>query len=116
VCFVDLSGTSDPELVPAAISQALRLPQPPEGTSAQIIAKQLVKRELLLIVDNCEHLVDACALLAEALANGCPRSRVMATSREPLSVNGETVVAIEGLELPGPANLGNMDWGAALLE
>jgi predicted ATPase/DNA-binding CsgD family transcriptional regulator len=99
--FVDLSGISDRRLVPGTVSQALGLPQPPTGTSAEVLARQLVEREILLLLDNCEHLVDACSQLVETLVNGCPRLRLIATSREPLQVSGEAVMAIEGLKLSG---------------
>jgi predicted ATPase/DNA-binding CsgD family transcriptional regulator len=117
--FVDLSGISDRRLVTGAVSQALALPQPPTGPSAEVLAHQLARREILLLLDNCEHLVDACLPLVETLVNGCPRLRVIATSREPLQVNGEAVVAIEGLELSAEdgaekADLGELSEAAAL--
>jgi predicted ATPase/DNA-binding CsgD family transcriptional regulator len=109
VFFVDLSGISDPGLVPSVVARAVGLRQPPEGTSAQVLVGQLAEREVLLVLDNCEHLVDACAHLGQALS-GCPRVRVLATSRELLQVSGEAVVAIEGLELPGRARPGGEGW------
>ena len=62
------------------------------------------------MLDNCEHLADVCATLTDALARGCPRSRVLATSREPLAVAAEVVVAVEGLELPGQGAIEGEQW------
>jgi len=101
--FVDLSGITDPSLVAGTVSEGLGLPQPPEGTSAAVLAGQLAERKLLLVIDNCEHLADSCAELAEALVSGCPRLRVLATSRELLGVAGEALLSIGGLELPDRA-------------
>jgi predicted ATPase len=62
------------------------------------------------LLDNCEHLVDACASLADAVARGCPRVWALATSRESLGVAGEVIVPMEGLELPDRAQRGREHW------
>jgi predicted ATPase len=108
--FVELSGLSDPSLVPAAVLRALGLRQVPGQDSAESVAARLGKRQLLLLLDNCEHLVGSCAELASALLRRCPEVRVLATSREPLGVAGEAVVPVAGLSLTGPARAGREDW------
>ena len=100
VVFVDFSGLSGPGLVPGAVARALGLRELPGQDPLETLSAQLSKRELLLILDNCEHLVGACAALAVALARSCPGVRLLATSRERLGVPGEAVVAVGGLELP----------------
>lgn len=79
----------------------------------------LEPRELLLILDDCEHLVDACASLVEALLRSCSNLRVLATSREALGVPGETLFTVPPLSLPDPRRLpavGSLpDYGAARL-
>ena len=100
VAFVDFSGLSGPGLVPGAVARALGLRELPGQDPLETLSAQLSKRELLLILDNCEHLVGASAALAVALARSCPGVRLLATSRERLGVPGEAVVAVGGLELP----------------
>jgi predicted ATPase/DNA-binding CsgD family transcriptional regulator len=82
--FVDLSGLSDPALVPDAVTRALGLREVPGQDPLETLSTQLSKRELLLLLDNCEHLVEACAALAIALARDCPGVRILATICERL--------------------------------
>jgi predicted ATPase len=101
-CFVDLSGLSDPELVPVAALTALGLTEAPGASPLETLVALLAERELVVILDNCEHLIAACAALVVALISHCPGLRLLATSRERLGVTGEAVVDLGGLELPGP--------------
>jgi DNA-binding SARP family transcriptional activator len=89
VHVVELAWLSRPELVPQAVASVLDLPLPETGTAEVAIARQLAGRRLLLVLDNCEHLLDACARLTAGLLRGCPDVVVLATSREPLRVGGE---------------------------
>ncbi|MFG3050688.1 BTAD domain-containing putative transcriptional regulator [Kitasatospora sp. NPDC048239] len=73
-----------------------------EGGELDVLADRLGGRESLLLVDNCEHLIDAVAHLVAALLSRCPGLRVLATSREPLAVDGEVLVPLGPLALPGP--------------
>ncbi|HMK97084.1 MAG TPA: LuxR C-terminal-related transcriptional regulator [Acidimicrobiales bacterium] len=100
VCFVDLSGLSDPGLVPGAVASALGLAEIPGKEPLASLADQLLDRELLVLLDNCEHLVGTCADLADVLLRHCPGVRLLPTSRERLGLPGETVVTVGGLELP----------------
>jgi predicted ATPase/DNA-binding SARP family transcriptional activator len=98
--WVELAPLQQPELVPAAVLAALEVEQ---GTRTAIVAllDSLRERDLLLVLDNCEHLVDACAGLTETLLQSCPRLRILATSREALGVRGERAWLVPGLSLPG---------------
>ena len=109
VVFVDFSGLSDPALVPGSVTRALGLREVPGQGPLESLSTQLSKRELLLLLDNCEHLVGACASLAVVLARCCPGVRFLATSRERLGAPGEAVVVVGGLELPGHAGADNED-------
>ena len=110
VFFVDLSGLTEPGLVPNAVLQALGLRAAPGRDPVDVLVARLSKRELLLILDNCEHLLDVCASVASALASGCPGLWTLATSRQSLGVTGEIVVLVEGLELPDRGQVGGVDW------
>ncbi len=90
-CLVELAPLSDPSLVPRAVATALRLPEQPGRTVEEVLVDGLAGRELLLLLDNCEHLLDAVAALVDSLAQHCPRLTVLTTSREPLDVDGELV-------------------------
>jgi len=110
VFFVDLSGLSDPRLVPGTVLRALGLWETQNGGPLESLTTQLSERDLLVLLDNCEHLIDACAALADALGRECPGVRLLATSREQLGVGGETVVDVGGLELPEPAGHPDEQW------
>jgi predicted ATPase/class 3 adenylate cyclase len=101
VWLVELAPLTDPTLLPQTVAAVLGLAE--EGgdrTLAQTLADALRLKSLLLIWDNCEHLVDACAHLAESLLRACPGLRLLATSREALEIAGETVLPISSLALP----------------
>jgi predicted ATPase/DNA-binding winged helix-turn-helix (wHTH) protein len=99
VRFVDLGSVSVPSKVAGAVACALGLQSISTQPLAQIL--QYVKdRHLLIVLDNCEHVIDAAAHLAEALLNGAPHLRVLATSRESLRAQGEWVSRLLSLELP----------------
>ena len=110
VFFVDLSGLSDPGLVPGAVLRALGLREAPGKGPLETLTAQLSERDLLVLLDNCEHLIGACAALADALARECPGVRLLATSREQLGVTGEAVVDVGGLELPERAGCPDEQW------
>ncbi|BBK41712.1 ATPase [Allostella vacuolata] len=100
-CFVDLAPLTDPALVPGALASALRLQVPAERPIPALV-ERIRQRKLLVILDNCEHLVDAAAAIAEAILAGAPGVCVIATSREPLRAQGEWVQRLPSLELPPP--------------
>ncbi|MFF8942146.1 BTAD domain-containing putative transcriptional regulator [Streptomyces sp. NPDC014864] len=105
VWFVDLAALTEPHLVPDAVAAVLGLQLPPSGDAREALVAQLAGRELLLVLDNCEHLVDACAALVSAIIARCPRIAVLATSREPLRSYGERCFRVPSLGLPDPRRL-----------
>jgi predicted ATPase/DNA-binding SARP family transcriptional activator len=100
VWLVDLAPLSDPELVPHAVAAALGLELPERSPPVPVLVAQLAARHTLLLLDNCEHLIDVCAELAEALLHACPGLTVLATSREALRVDGELAWRVPSLALP----------------
>jgi predicted ATPase len=103
VWWVELAPLSDPDLVPQAVAQALGVRETPGLSLSEALVEHLNDRETLLILDNCEHLVDASASLADALLRSCPYLRLLATSREALKVGGETAFLVPSLSFPDPA-------------
>ncbi len=101
VWFVDLAPLSDPGLVPHTVAAALRVPEEPGRTVTESLVEFLRPASLLLVLDNCEHLVSASAHLADAVVRACPSVRIMVTSREPLAIPGELTYRIPPLSLPG---------------
>src|SRR5215207_325509 len=100
IWLVELAALSKPELVPQAVATALDVPEQAGRLLEDTLADHLRRRDLLLVLDNCEHLVDGAASLAEALLSVCPKLRILATSREPLGVPGEAVWTVPPLSLP----------------
>jgi predicted ATPase/class 3 adenylate cyclase len=104
VFFADLSPISDPGAVGGVAAAAVGLPRLALGTESGRPAKELVDflsaREVLLVLDNCEHLIDACADLVDTILDRCPDVTVLATSREPLELTGEQVRPVAPLPVP----------------
>jgi predicted ATPase/DNA-binding SARP family transcriptional activator len=100
VVFVDLSALVDEALVAGQVSGAMDVREQPGAMPTDALVAHLRDRELLLVLDNCEHLVGACAGLADAILTRCDRVRILATSRELLGVPGEIDVAVQPLGLP----------------
>jgi non-specific serine/threonine protein kinase len=98
--LVELSALHDPDQLARAVSDALGLPSDAAGDPARQLADGLAGRELLLVLDTCEHLGPACAELAGRLLAAAPGLRILATSRAPLSATDEHAVAVTPLELP----------------
>ncbi|GAA2716358.1 LuxR C-terminal-related transcriptional regulator [Actinoplanes palleronii] len=98
--LVELANVRDPALVGTAVMAALDLRDQTAADPAALLRSYLRERELLLVVDNCEHLLDAAARLVDDVLRAAPGVRVIATSREPLSVAGEHVLPVAPLELP----------------
>ncbi len=99
VWFADLAPISDGGLAPSAIAQALELTQAGDSIESSLL-RSLKHRELLLILDNCEHVLAAVAPLAEAILKACPQVRILTTSRQPLGVAGEFVHRLPSLSVP----------------
>jgi predicted ATPase/DNA-binding SARP family transcriptional activator len=95
--LVELAGVDEGDLVPSAVAGVLGVAATSEGSLTDILASALADRPVLVVLDNCEHVIDAAATLAERLLRRCPGLRVLATSREPLGVPGERAVTVPAL-------------------
>jgi len=100
VWVAELAPLSDPGLVPKAVAAALGLPEPVGRSPIETLVDYLQPRSLLLVLDNCEHLLPACAQLAKTLLGACPHVRIVATSREALDTEGETRYRVPSLSVP----------------
>ena len=103
--LAELAEVTDPGLVNGAVLAALDLRDQAAAEPLALLVSYLRDKELLLVVDNCEHVLPGAALVVADLLKAAPGVRVIATSREPLSVAGEHVVPVPPLELPAPAHL-----------
>ncbi len=116
VWLIELAATSDPALAARQVATALGIGEEPGRPVAATLADAVRGRQLLLVLDTCEHIVDAIADLVHDLISSCPQLRVVATSREPLRVRGETVWRVQPLSLPArtlpPGALAEADAGA----
>ncbi len=101
----ELAPLSDPGLVPVTVAVALGLTLPASAGSPERVASALGAKRLLLVLDNCEHVIEAAAHMAEAVLRADPHARVLATSREPLRAPGEYVYRVLSLEVPAEGAL-----------
>ena len=113
VCLVELSVLREPGLLVHTVASALGLPEQAQGSHLDAVLAHLCDRHLLLILDTCEHLVDACAMFAEAVIARAPRVTMLATSREPLDVSGENTCPVRPLPVPRHRD-GGMSPGSAV--
>ncbi len=104
VWLVELAAVTDEDAVVPAISQALRLAAQPGRPALEALLDALAPQDVLIVVDNCEHLIGACAKTADAILRRCPRVHLLATSREPLGIGGETLYRVPSLSLPDPGD------------
>ncbi len=100
VWFSDLAALSEPELVPETVAGALGIPEQSGRGSTETLKIYLGRKTVLLVLDNCEHLLASCAHLVTALLEACPKLRVLATSREALGITGELTYRVPSLSLP----------------
>jgi predicted ATPase len=100
VVVVELAALSDPELVPSAVADVVGVHDKPDCPLTEALVGVLCTRPLLIVLDNCEHVIDASAELARSLLIGCPEVRILATSREPLGLPGEVAWPVPALPLP----------------
>ena len=107
--LVELADLRDAALVTNAVAAALDLRDQTASTPLQVLTSHLRDKQLLLVVDNCEHVLDAAARLVAGIIRSSPGVRVMTTSREPLQVSGEYVVPVPPLELPEPGEAGPLE-------
>ena len=102
VWLVELAAVQEPALVPAAVAVALEVHQPPGMSLVEALAGVLARQQLLLVLDNCEHVLAAVAELCGTLLPAADDVRVLATSREPVGIAGEARYRLPPLALPGP--------------
>jgi predicted ATPase/class 3 adenylate cyclase len=115
VWLVEFAPIADPVLVPKTVASALSVPEQPGRDMTDTLVEALRSKALLLVLDNCEHLLAACAALAAALLRACPQVRILATSREGLGVPGETLWRVPSLSLPDVTRLPTVE-GLVLYE
>jgi predicted ATPase len=100
VWLVMLAGLSDGDLVPQPVATALQVSERPGQPLTDALVEALEDKELLLVLENCEHLLEAAAHLVDTLLDSCPHLGVLTTSREPLGISGEVNWAVPLLSLP----------------
>jgi predicted ATPase/DNA-binding SARP family transcriptional activator len=108
VWLVELAPLADPALVETSLAASLGVRQQ-SGPLIEALKRRLDASALLVVLDNCEHLVETCAELAHDLLTSCERLRILATSREPLGVSGELTWPVPGLELPDASTLTSIE-------
>jgi predicted ATPase/DNA-binding CsgD family transcriptional regulator len=109
VWFTGLAPLADAALLPQTTAAALGVREEAGRAVLETLQESLRARRLLLVLDNCEHLVEACADLADTLLRACPRLAILATSREPLNIAGETVWPVPPLSVPARAHTWSPD-------
>lgn len=109
VWFVPLESLTDQDLVPQAVGSYLHIAERSDQTLVETLANELHSKTLLLILDNCEHLLEACAQLTETLLKNCAHVKILATSREALRVEGEAIYHVPGLARPKHYDIQSID-------
>ncbi|HEX3712633.1 MAG TPA: LuxR C-terminal-related transcriptional regulator [Trebonia sp.] len=102
VCFAELGGLRDSDLVPHTVAACLGLPEQDARTGVDAVVGYLSERQLMLVLDTCEHVITGCVPLVFALLRHAPGVTVLATSRQPLDLPGEHVFPLPPLPVPGP--------------
>ena len=105
VWYMELAPVSDPDRVPQSVAAALGLREDPNRPLMETLIDFLSSREILIVLDNCEHLLEACARLADALLRKAPRLKIFASSREALGIDGEYAFRVPSLTVPDPRRL-----------
>jgi predicted ATPase/class 3 adenylate cyclase/DNA-binding CsgD family transcriptional regulator len=103
VWYVDLAPITDPDLVPVTAAHALGLPDQPGRSTMDTLLRFVRDRQMLVVLDNCEHLLDACANLVVTVLGGAPGLTLLATSREPIGVTGEATWRVPSLSVADEA-------------
>jgi predicted ATPase/class 3 adenylate cyclase len=101
VWFADLAPLQDEDLVAVAVANVLGIRGEPGRPAVDTLVDAVGRRQLLVLLDNCEHVIGACAKLADALLRNCPNIVLLATSREPLGIDGERVHRVPSMDTPG---------------
>ena len=105
VWLVELAAVSDEDAVAAAICRGAGDRRTSRaGPALEALLDALAPQDVLIVLDNCEHLIGGCAKTADAIVRRCPRVHLLATSREPLGIGGEAIYRVPSLSLPGPGD------------
>ena len=105
IWLVELAPLADPALVPQTVVTALGLREDSNRPTLEVLTDFLRSKTVLLLLDNCEHVIEACAQLSESLLRACPQLRILASSREALGISGEVPYRVPSLAVPDPAHL-----------
>ena len=105
VWFVELATVTDPALVPQTLLSIFHLREDTHRTPLEVLTDYLREKTLLLILDNCEHLIEPCAKTSETLLHACPKLKILASSREVLGIAGEVPYRVPSLATPNPLQL-----------
>lgn len=100
VWIIEFSPITDPDLIVKEISKILNLKEEPERDDLEVLKEYLKDKNILLIFDNCEHLLERCAVITETLLSFCPKLKIISTSREPFNIQGEIIYKIPPLSMP----------------
>jgi predicted ATPase/class 3 adenylate cyclase/DNA-binding CsgD family transcriptional regulator len=109
VWFVELAPILEPLLVPHTTALALGLRDDPQRPVIDMLCDYLHKKEILIVLDNCEHLVDACARMADRILRAAPDTRILVSSREALGIGGEVTYRVPSLGLPDLSHLPSVE-------
>jgi predicted ATPase/DNA-binding SARP family transcriptional activator/Tfp pilus assembly protein PilF len=109
VWWIELAPLTDETLVPQALAKSLGVREIPNQSLNETLSKFLRSKQLLLVLDNCEHLIVGCAQLADSLLSVCPNLKILATSREPLGLISEVLWSVPILSLPNPQRISLTD-------
>jgi non-specific serine/threonine protein kinase len=107
--LVELAALADGDLVPQAVATVLGVSEQPGCSHTETLVAYLRPKSVLLVLDNCEHLISGCAQLATALLRACPDLRILATSRQALGLTGEAIYRVPSLSLPDPNRTPSID-------
>jgi predicted ATPase len=105
VWFVELAPVTNPEFVLQTLLSIFNLRGSSHRTPLDVLTDYLRSKELLLVLDNCEHLIETCAQISDSLLHTCPKLKILASSREPLGIAGEVAYTVPSLDTPDPNQL-----------
>ena len=112
IWLVELAPLTDPALVPQSVCAVMGVKPDGDTSALEALTNYLRNKKLLLVLDNCEHLVDACAQLCNSLLRSCPELRILASSREALGIDGERAYRVPSLSLPNSKSILNIIQGS----
>ena len=110
VWWVELVGLNDDSLVLPAVAQVAKVREVPYESLFQTLVEHVKTKHILLVLDNCEHLIGGCAQLADRLLGACPNLKILVTSRERLGLTGENLWDVPALSLPGPEHISPIEF------